>query len=308
MNHKILITGATGKLGEAVTNTLKREILDCELILLTQDVKSIAPKKKQKVVQAFYDDVKWVKNIVLEEKPNVIINCAAMTNVDACEDNHKLAMDLNAILPETLARAAKIIDAHLIHFSTDYIFDGKNGPYDEDAKPNPVSFYGKSKLAGENAIKVELSEKYTILRTNVVYGSSSYGKGDFISWLINNLEQERLLTIIDGQWCNPTFSEDIAWAVLKVVENKRYGIYNIAGKGYYNRFDIANIVAKVYELNSKLIKKIPEKDLVQKAKRPSKGGLINLKAESDLGIDFVDLKNGLIALKFNNNKNYEPVK
>lgn len=305
MKRKILITGSTGKVGEAVTNILKKEITDLELILLTNDIKSIAPIKNQKVVQAFYEDVKWLKDLLLKEKPDVIINTAAMTNVDACEDDHKLAMNLNAILPETLARTAKVIDAHLISFSTDYIFDGEDGPYDEDSIPNPISFYGKSKLAGENAIKVELNSKYTIIRTNVVYGLSSYGKGDFISWLSKNLDDGKKLTIIDGQWCNPTYSDDIAWAVLKIVENKNYGVYNIAGKGYYNRYDIAKLVAEIFEYDEKLITKIPEKDLKQKAKRPSKAGLMTLKAESELGIDFLDLKNGLIALKFMMSKKNE---
>ncbi len=305
MKQKILITGATGKVGEAVTNILKKELLDVELVLLTSDIKAIAPIKNQKVIQAFYEDVKWMKNLIYAEKPNVIINCAAMTNVDACEVDHKLAMNLNAILPETLAKAAKVIEAHLISFSTDYIFDGENGPYDEDATPNPISFYGKSKLAGENAIKVELNSNYTIIRTNVVYGTSSYGKSDFINWLINNLENEKKLTIIDGQWCNPTYSEDIAWAVLKIIENKNFGTYNVAGKGYYNRFEIAELVAEIFEYDDDLLTEIPSKDLVQKAKRPDKGGLIVLKAEAELGIDFLDLKNGLIALKFMVNKKYE---
>lgn len=302
---RILITGSTGKVGEAITNVLDRELIDKELILLTGDVTQISPKKNQKVVQAFYDDVKWLKFFVTEVKPDVIINTAAMTNVDECEQDHKQAMALNAILPETLAKVAKQIDAHLISFSTDYIFDGKNGPYSEDDTPNPISFYGKSKLAGENSIRIEMRDKFTIIRTNVVYGSSSYNKGDFIAWLINNLKREKKINIIDGQWCNPTFSEDIAWAVLKIIENKNYGIYNIAGSGYYNRYQIALEVAKVFEFDESLITEIPEADLIQKAKRPSKGGLTNLKAKAELGIDFLDVKNGLISLKFLNEKNDE---
>lgn len=302
---KILITGATGKVGEEVTNVLSREILDAELVLLSENISNILPRRRQKVMQAFYTDVKWLKNTIFDEKPNVIINCAAMTDVDECEENHKLAMDLNAILPETLARAAKTIDAHLISISTDYIFDGKSGPYDEYATPNPLSFYGKSKLGGENAIKIEHPNKHTIIRTNVVYGNSSYGKTDFIHWLMANLEKGKKLNIIDGQWCNPTHTEDIAWAILKMIENNIYGTYNVSGSGYYNRFDIANLVCEVFEFDKKLINQIPESELVQKAPRPSKGGLINLKAQAELGLNFLDMKNGLITLKFKNVKSYE---
>jgi len=297
---KILITGATGKVGEEVTKVISREMINTEILLLTNNVKEIIPKKNQKVIQAFYSDIKWIKKIVLDEKPDVIINCAAMTNVDACEDDHKLAMELNAKLPEVLAKAAKIIDAHFITISTDYIFDGNSGPYDEDAVPNPLSFYGKSKLAGENAVKIEMDSKFTILRTNVVYGQSSFGKTDFINWLIDNLKAGKKLTIIDGQYCNPTYSEDIAWSILKIIEGKVFGVYNISGDGYYNRYEIAQLVCEVFEFDSNLIVKIPEKDLIQKAKRPSKGGLINLKAKAELGIKYLDMKNGLITLKFKN--------
>ncbi len=302
---KILITGATGKVGEEVTKTLAREMPDAKLVLVSGSIKEIIPKRNQKIIQAFYEDVKWIKNLIFDEKPDVIVNCAAMTNVDSCEDDHNTAMKLNAILPETLAKAAKQVDSQLISISTDYIFDGKNGPYDEEATPNPISYYGKSKLAGENAIKIELDEKFTIIRTNVVYGKSSYNKSDFIQWLIANLEQGKSLKIIDGQWCNPTFTEDIAWSILKIIEGRIYGVYNISGDGYYNRYEIANLVCDVFEFDKNLITKVPENDLVQKAKRPSKGGLLNLKAQAELGIKFLDMKSGLITLKFKDIKNYE---
>lgn len=261
-------------------------------------------KRKQDAVYTF--DIKEKKTldfIIDEERPDVVINAAAMTDVDGCEVNKKIAMEMNAILPESLALFAKKYDFHLVTFSTDYIFDGLKGPYLEDALPNPLSYYGKSKLAGENAVKIEASEKSTIIRTNVVYGDSSYNKTDFIRWVIYALKDGQKLNIIDGQWCNPTLADDIAKGVFKIIDKESKGIYNFAGRGYFNRYEIAILIADIFGFDKKLITKIPSSELKQKAIRPVKGGLINLKAESSLGMKFSTLENGIINLKHQLSKN-----
>jgi len=255
-------------------------------------------KRKQDAVYTFDIREKKTLDFILEdEKPDIVVNAAAMTDVDGCEVNKKMAMEMNAILPESLALFANKYKFHLITFSTDYIFDGKKGPYLEDALPNPLSYYGKSKLAGENAVRIEASNNSTIIRTNVVYGSSSYNKTDFIRWVIEALKEEKPLKIIDGQWCNPTLADDIAKGVFKIIEKKRVGIYNFAGRGYYNRYQIAILIAEIFGFDKKLITKIPSSALKQKAIRPEKGGLINLKAETSLGMKFSDLETGIINLK-----------
>jgi len=179
-------------------------------------------KRKQDAVYTFDIRHKKTLNFILEdENPDVVINTAAMTDVDGCEDNKKLAMEMNAILPESLAIFANKYDFHLITFSTDYIFNGKEGPYTEDALPDPLSYYGKSKLAGENAVRIEGGNNYSIVRTNVVYGNSSYNKIDFIRWVVNSLEGGKKLNIIDGQWCNPTLTDDIAKGIHRIIEKQQ---------------------------------------------------------------------------------------
>jgi dTDP-4-dehydrorhamnose reductase len=255
-------------------------------------------KRKQDAVYTFDITQKKTLDFIFEdERPDVVVNAAAMTDVDGCEVNKKMAMEMNAILPESLAIFANKYDFHLITFSTDYIFDGKKGPYLEDALPNPLSYYGKSKLAGENAVRIEATDKSTIIRTNVVYGNSSYNKTDFIRWVIQGLSEEKHLKIIDGQWCNPTLADDIAKGVFKIIEKKRQGIYNFAGRGYYNRYQIAILIAEIFGFDKKLITKIPSAELIQKATRPEKGGLINLMAETSLGMKFSDLETGIVNLK-----------
>lgn len=297
MPKKVIITGSTGKIGEAVTKLIRKETNDINLVLLTANPSQIKPSEKIQVVSADYSDQKWIKDFIQNEKPEFVINCAAMTNVDACEDDHKMAMDLNAIFPENLAKACKNINSKLIHFSTDYIFDGENGPYSEDDTPDPISFYGKSKLAGENAIKLTF-DNYIIFRTNVVYGISSYGKNDFINWLISKFENTEKLKIITGQFCNPTFSEDIAWSVLKALQKKVTGVFNLAGNSWLNRYEIAKEIIKEFDFDKSLLEAIPSSELKQKASRPEKGGLINTRAEAILGIKFLNLKAGLSVLKY----------
>jgi dTDP-4-dehydrorhamnose reductase len=260
-------------------------------------------KRKQDAVYTFdIRDKKTLAYILGDEKPDYVINTAALTDVDACEDNKKLAMELNAILPESLAVFANKYKFQLISFSTDYIYDGKKGPYTEDELPNPLSYYGKSKLAGENAVRIEAEKRSTIVRTNVVYSNSSYNKGDFIHWVLNALKEEKPLKIIDGQWCNPTLADDIAKGLYKIITKKSRGIYNFAGRGYYNRYQIALLIADIFKLDKALITKIPSSDLKQKAVRPERGGLVNLKAETMLGMKFSDLETGLVNLKHQLNK------
>ncbi|TNE36497.1 SDR family oxidoreductase, partial [bacterium] len=211
-------------------------------------------KRKQDSIYTF--DIKEKKTldfIIEDEKPDIVINTAAMTDVDGCEVNKKMAMEMNAILPESLSLFANKYNFHLITFSTDYIFDGKKGPYTEDDLPNPMNYYGKSKLAGENAVRIEAEKRSTIIRTNVVYGNSSYNKTDFIRWVINSLKEEKQLNIIDGQWCNPTLTDDIAKGVYKIITKKRKGIFNFAGRGYYNRYQIAIKIAEIFNFDKNLI-------------------------------------------------------
>lgn len=267
------------------------------MILLTSGSDYINKRKRDSIYTFDIREKKTLNFILEDEKPDIVINTAAVTDVDACEDNKKLAMELNAILPESLALFSNKYKYHLITFSTDYIYDGKKGPYTEEELPNPLSYYGKSKLAGENAVRIEAEKRSTIIRTNVVYGNSSYQKTDFIRWIINNLKEEKPLKIIDGQWCNPTLTDDIAKGVYKIITKKRKGIFNFAGRGYYNRYQIALLIAEIFNFDKKLITKIPSSDLKQKAIRPEKGGLVNLKAEAILGMKFSTLETGLINLK-----------
>lgn len=292
--RKILLTGATSKTAEAIIKYYTTES-NYDLYLVSSDANRIKfdPEKKFSVDHANRKDL---KKVVYGIKPDVIVNCAAMTDVDQCEKDKSTAWNMNAELVENLAKMCRVMESRLITFSTDYIFDGHDGPYGETSVPNPVNYYGKTKLAGEN-LALSLLDNLTIIRTNVVYGSSSYGNGDFIRWIIENLENGKNIKIVKGQWCNPTYVLDLARSVSKAIFNNSSGIFNVAGTDYLNRYEAAVKIAKLMNLDNNLIEPISPGSLKQLANRPEKGGLKTYKAENEFGIKFTSLEEGLEMLK-----------
>jgi dTDP-4-dehydrorhamnose reductase len=173
-----------------------------------------------------------------------------------------------------------VLDAHLVHISSDYIFDGKNGPYNEKAIPNPLGYYGRTKLASENALKISGSMN-SIIRTNVLYGIAD-SRPDFVRWVINSVRAEQKIRIVTDQFNNPTFLDDLVTAINKIIEFKKQGIYNIGGKEFLSRYEFTLLIADFFKLNKDLITPIKTIELNQPAPRPLKSGLITLKAQTEL--------------------------
>lgn len=297
---KIAILGAAGKVGEAVYKILSRE-LEAVFVLITTETKYILEDIKDELVHIDVTNKSTLKETLYNYNPEIIINCVAYTDVDGCETEKKKAWELNTTLVENLMNISKVLNSHFITFSTDFIFNGQKGPYCETDKPDPLNYYGKSKLAAENLV-IGNYNKYTIFRTNMVYGYSSYGKGDFMRWVIGNLQQGKEIFVVDSLFANPTLSDDIAEAVLFSILKKKYGIYNVSGTTYTDRLSIAKEVARVFDLDENLIHKTDIKELKQKAIRPQNGGLVVLKAITELGIHPSTLESGLINLKLQLNK------
>jgi dTDP-4-dehydrorhamnose reductase len=221
-----------------------------------------------------------VKDIVLNFYPDFIINAAAFTNVDLCETERETAWKINVKGVEYLSEASRVIDSHLVHFSTDYVFDGTKGPYDERAKPNPLGYYGRTKLASENALKIS-GAYYTVLRTNVLYGFAD-NRPDFVRWVVSSIKKGIPVRIVTDQINNPTYIDDLVQAVDKVLEYKKQGIYNIGGREFISRYDFTLRIADYFNLDKSLITPITTEELNQPAKRPLHSGLITIKAESEL--------------------------
>jgi len=293
--QRILITGSNGLLGQKVAELLVRGSAYV-ITLASHAEKPVKPLPSATYVQMDITSKKEVKRVVFACEPEAIINCAAMTNVDACEKERERAWKINVEGVEHLIEAARKNNARILHISTDYIFDGKSGPYDESARPEPLSYYGKGKLASENALRMSGLE-YFIARTMVLYGASAGVKSNFALWLIQNLEQKLQVRVVDDQFGNPTLADDLAHGLISALELGRTGVYHMAGREIVSRYEFALKLAEVFDFDSKLVTPIKTSQLRQPAPRPLKSGLITLKAEVELGFKPSTVEQGLQILK-----------
>ena len=293
--ERVLVVGSNGLLGQKVAEQLVRGF-NYHVTLTSVESAPVREMPAAPYMQADITNRKTVKDLVGSVNPDVIINCAAMTNVDACETEREIAWKINVGGVEHLIEAARKKPATVIHVSSDYVFDGKNGPYNEDARPEPLSYYGKSKLAGENALRTS-GLPYFVARTMVLYGQAEGVKANFAIWLINSLRDRQTVRIVDDQIGNPTLVDDLAFGLIRAMEMRRTGVYNIAGKDIMSRFDFAVALAKAFGLDPSLIQPIKTSQLNQPAARPLKSGLITLKAEVDLGLKLSGVEQGLAMLK-----------
>lgn len=279
IKRRLLVVGANGMLGQRVIEFYS-PLNDVEIL-----ASSIEDKPLLDHIQYIKSDITVrndIKKVVYDFCPDFIINAAAFTNVDLSETERELAWKINVKGVEYLAESARVIDAHLIHISTDYIFDGKNGPYLENDIPNPLGYYARTKLAGENAIKIS-GAKYSIIRTNVLYGIAKFGRPDFVKWVVDSLRSKKQIRIVTDQINNPTFIDDVVQAINKIIELRKEGIYNIGGAEFISRYDFTLKIAEYFNLDKNLIVPIKTEELNQPARRPLKSGLITIKAQSELG-------------------------
>jgi dTDP-4-dehydrorhamnose reductase len=292
LKKRILIIGSNGRLGQSLVKKImhreKTELM-CGSIEEEPLIKDVDYRKVD-ITQKHQ-----VKKLVLDFVPDFIINAAAFTNVDKCESERELAWKINVTGVEHLAQYARLVDAHLTHVSTDYVFDGKKGPYSETDQPNPISYYGRTKFASENALTIS-GAKYAIVRTNVLFGPSEFGEPDFVNWVIDSLSTGKKIRIVTDQINNPTFIPDLAEGILRIVDLNKDGIYNLGGRELLSRYDFTLRIAEHFSLNKKLIEKIKTSDLKQPAPRPLKSGLIILKAETELNYKPLSLKEAFIAM------------
>ncbi len=286
---KILVTGSNGLLGQKLVYKLK---LDTTIVLI-----ATARGENRLVDKAGYiyesldiTNKENVNAVFKKHLPDVVINTAAMTNVDACETDKENAMLMNAtsveyqiIALESLQEQNQNYKPHFIHLSTDFIFDGTHGPLTEDEKPNPLSFYAETKLAAEKIVQAS-KIKWAMARTVLVYGIvDNMSRSNIVLWVKQNLEQGKTINVVDDQFRTPTLAEDLADGCILMAQKKAEGIYNISGKDFLSILQLAHKVADYYKLDKALIKPSKSADIKQPAKRPPITGFIIEKAKRDLG-------------------------
>lgn len=294
---KILVTGTNGLLGQKLI----------ELILSKTEVRLVATSRGKERVKHLGDyvyqsldlsDKEAVNKVVAEHQPDVIINTAAMTNVDQCETEHEECLVANVQTVKNLVEVCEKHKAFLVHLSTDFLFDGTNGPYNEEAIPNPVNFYAESKLKSEEVI-INSSIDWAIARTILVYGiTEGMSRSNLVLFVKGKLEAGENIQIVDDQWRNPTLAEDLAQGCFLIAEKKAKGIFNIAGgdEGLLTPYDMAVQTADFFKLDKSLITKTDGSQFKQTAKRPPKTGLTLDKSRELLGYNPKKFVEGLAVL------------
>ena len=293
---KIVLIGSTGKVAEAVIRLFRPDetkTLHLYSGSVVNNPEFISGLHHTKID---YNDINQLERYLRMLQPDIILNLSAMTDVDGCESNPTLAWHLNAYLPSRLSMLSQELNSKLIHISTDYVFDGLNGPYREDSVCNPISKYGYTKLMGEQFV-LNQCENSLVIRTNVVYGYSESGKSDFVQWVIKNAKIGKPFNIVDDQYSNPTLTDDLAFAIDVLIRIDYRGILNVGGWNYCSRIDFVKDICNVFDLDSSLVRPITTESLNQPAKRPLKGGLNIDKLKYGIGVMTSSTIDGLKILK-----------
>ena len=276
-----MITGAEGQLGKA----LQIGLTDKFNILSTTRQPTQLAKNQRNVQKLDITDKENISNVLESFKPDIIINCAAYTNVDGSEINKDLAHQVNVEGLRNLIQLSDI-NTYLIQISSDYVFDGDSGPYSEDEHTFPVNYYGKTKLEAENILR-GTRRKWAIFRPNVLNSSDLFSKGNFFAWVYRSLLKKDSISVVTVQISNPTFNLQIVKAIFQCIIMDFEGILHIGSDDYMSRYEFALEIAKVFGFDSTLITKIDTDSLTQKvksyiAKRPLHSGLVVNKIEKEL--------------------------
>jgi len=294
MQKKILITGSNGLLGQKLILALKSQY---DVLATSKGDCLISNTAEFKYQSLDITDKDSINNTFDSFNPDVVINTAAMTDVDGCEERKERCDSVNVSAVEYLRDACEKHGAHLIHISTDFIFDGKAGPYSENDEPNPLSYYGLSKLKSEKLL-YNSKIKWTILRTIILYGAAeNLERNNIVLWGRKALKEGQTLNIIDDQFRSPTLAEDLAQACVLVVKNEATGVYNASGKDFMSIFEMIERMADFYKCDKTNINRISSETLNQKAKRPPKTGFILTKSINELGYSPHSFEEGLTLLE-----------
>jgi len=288
---RVLVTGSTGLLGSKLVESFTAK---------GHEVYSGYNKHKPRIgfpVKLDITDEVEVKKIFKNVKPEVVVHAAALTNVDECESNKELAWETNVSATKSIAQQSQKHNALLIYVSSDYVFDGLKGLYEEEDEPNPINHYGLTKLEGEKQVS-KIAGQFCIVRPSVIYGAEpASGKENFALWILENLKKGKPVNVVEDQWNSPTLNTNLAGMILEVAEKKLTGVYHLAGAARVSRYEFAKLIAQTFDLDQELIKPISLKELSWIARRPVDSSLNVSKAMKALRDKPLEIKSALEELK-----------
>lgn len=291
----ILITGSNGLLGQKLISLIRRT-KRANLIATSKGENRYPFTDGYTYTEMDITQADQIAEVIDRYKPEVIINTAAITNVDTCHVERDLCRRINVDAVQSLVKISEERQIHLVHLSTDFVFDGENGPYSEEAELNPVSFYGESKRDAESIV-ASSSCKWSIIRTVLVYGiTANMSRSNIALWVKSSLEKGTAIKVVNDQWRTPTLAEDLAEGCLLAAEKGEAGIFHISGKDMMTVYNIAESVAEFWNLDKSLLSPISSASLNQEAKRPVKTGFILDKAIEQLNYQPHSFHEGLALL------------
>ena len=280
--RKILVTGCNGQLGRAINQVYSEDVEKGEVLLINTDV------GVEGVEALDITDIEAVKAFINEKKPDVIINCAAFTNVNGAEEAEELCYKINAIGPRNLAIVAKNTGAKLIHVSTDYVFDGTaTKPYIEFDAPKPIGAYGRTKYAGEEMVK-QFADKFFIIRTAWLYGD---GK-NFVKTMLSLAETRDEVSVVGDQIGSPTSALELARCIRALEPTENYGIFHGTCEGFCSWADFTEEIFRLAGKDTK-VKHITTEEYPTPAARPAYSVLDNMMLRMTSDFRFKDWKDAI---------------
>ena len=287
MSQKMLIIGGTSLVGSTLIEYASKNYQ----IYVTEHDTPFSNPKIQSIKIDLLKERKKIIEYIEKIKPAYVIHTVAFPNVDFCETHNELADLLHVDVTRDIVKVCKEIDSKLVYFSTDAVFDGtKNDKYSEHDNTNPLSYYGKTKLAAEKII-INDNDKNTILRTTVIYGW--HKRSRFTNWVIDNLQNNNTVSAFTDQYNTPTLVDDLSKMILEILERDLSGIYHASGKTCLNRYDFALKLAEKFGLDQKLVVPTLSAQNLQLAPRPKNGCLDSTKLEKLAEIEFSDIDSGI---------------
>lgn len=286
---KFLIVGASGLIGGALLNEALRKKHNA----LGTSYKQNLSDPNFTTTDINSDDS--VAKTFSQFKPDVVYACAALANVDYCQTHPEESRATNYDGIKRIANFCNEFNSRLVFLSTDYVFDGKKGPYTEEATPSPINFYGEHKLLAEQYVKAN-SKNHLIVRTTITFGNERVEK-NFYLVLKSKLSQGQLMKVPTDQFGSPSYNKSIAKALVELGDNDLQGVLNISSDSFLSRFEFALLIARIFDLNKDLIVPVTTPELNQAATRPMKAGLKIDKAKSILKTKLMSAEEALLDLK-----------
>lgn len=282
---RILVTGAHGFLGRSLLDIDQTiEWVGCGLDEGTRGAEIYHPVD--------LTDRPGVQELLSYVRPDWIINTAALTDVDRCETERDLARRTNADAVGHLAEAAASVDAGMVQLSTDYVFDGRNGPYSEKDEPHPLSVYGSTKLASERLLFARL-DRAIVVRTLWLYGYRPGTRANFVTWALGALHRREPIRAFEDQWGNPTYVCDLARILVGLCRAGASGLFHMGGGTFMTRYELVLELARCFGLDADRVQGVSTEGAGLAAPRPLRSGLSTRSLEARLGVKPMSFEQGL---------------